>query len=172
MAGRPKKEIDYRIVKECSELFCSQETIATILGISTRTLQKDDEFLRIYCFSVGVVLTLFDLESLSINQYDYSSHPHPHLRFTVLINTALREAEKRFHKKASDFIPIIDRVISDIEDFCRWFKISNHPLQSMTYDKINFNNKMDQIRDTLIPLLEELNHSKQQLQDRLNKSYQ
>lgn len=46
--GRPKKEIDYQKVKELAELFCTQEDISNTLGISTRTLQRDSEFCRIY----------------------------------------------------------------------------------------------------------------------------
>jgi hypothetical protein len=46
--GRPKKEIDYKLVKELSDIQCTQEEIAGVLNISVRTLQRDDEFCRIY----------------------------------------------------------------------------------------------------------------------------
>lgn len=46
--GRPKKQIDYGLVEKLSSLQCTQEEIASVLDISTRTLQKDDKFLRIY----------------------------------------------------------------------------------------------------------------------------
>lgn len=48
MAGRPKKKIDYELVEKLAYIQCTQEEISSILGISTRTLQKDKEFLRIY----------------------------------------------------------------------------------------------------------------------------
>lgn len=48
MAGRPKKEIDYVTVEKLASIQCTQEEISNFLGISTRTLQKDEEFLRIY----------------------------------------------------------------------------------------------------------------------------
>lgn len=48
MAGRPKKKIDYQTVEKLASIQCTQEEISNFLGISTRTLQKDDEFLRIY----------------------------------------------------------------------------------------------------------------------------
>lgn len=48
MAGRPKKEIDYQTVEKLASIQCTQEEISNFLGISTRTLQKDEEFLRIY----------------------------------------------------------------------------------------------------------------------------
>lgn len=46
--GRPKKEIDYDAVEKLAMIQCTQEEIASFLNISTRTLQKDEEFLRIY----------------------------------------------------------------------------------------------------------------------------
>lgn len=46
--GRPKKEIDYFAVEKLANLMCTQEEIASYLGISTRTLQKDEEFLRVF----------------------------------------------------------------------------------------------------------------------------
>ena len=46
--GRPKKEIDYNIVEKLAHIQCTQAEIAEILEISTRTLQKDKEFLRLY----------------------------------------------------------------------------------------------------------------------------
>jgi hypothetical protein len=46
--GRPKKQIDYELVKELADIQCTQEEIAGVLNISVRTLQRDDEFCRIY----------------------------------------------------------------------------------------------------------------------------
>lgn len=46
--ARPKKEIDYDLVSKLAHIHCTQEEIADILGISSRTLQKDAEFLRVY----------------------------------------------------------------------------------------------------------------------------
>ena len=46
--ARPKKVIDYKLVEQLGKIMCTQEEIAGILGISVRTLQRDDEFCRIY----------------------------------------------------------------------------------------------------------------------------
>lgn len=46
--GRPKKEIDYELVGKLAAIQCTQEEIAGIIDVSTRTLQKDEEFLRIF----------------------------------------------------------------------------------------------------------------------------
>lgn len=48
MAGRPKKEIDYQTVEKLANIQCTQEEIANFLEISVRTLQRDEEFCRIY----------------------------------------------------------------------------------------------------------------------------
>lgn len=46
--GRPKSAIDYAAVEKLAAIHCTQEEIASFLGVSTRTLQRDDEFCRIY----------------------------------------------------------------------------------------------------------------------------
>jgi len=48
MAGRPKKEIDYNAVEKLANIQCTQEEIANFLELSVRTLQRDEEFCRIY----------------------------------------------------------------------------------------------------------------------------
>jgi len=46
--GRPKKEIDYNVVMGMSSVMATQQEIANELDISVRTLQRDEEFCRIY----------------------------------------------------------------------------------------------------------------------------
>lgn len=46
--ARPKKEIDYIAVEKLASIQCTQEEIANFLEISVRTLQRDDEFCRIF----------------------------------------------------------------------------------------------------------------------------
>lgn len=48
MAGRPKFKIDYDVVKKLSAIMCTQEEIASFLGCDVRTLQRDEEFCRIF----------------------------------------------------------------------------------------------------------------------------
>ena len=48
MVGRPKKKIDYELVSKLAKIQCTQEEIANMLDLSVRTLQRDDEFCRIY----------------------------------------------------------------------------------------------------------------------------
>ena len=48
MAGRPKKVIDYEAVEKLANIQCTQEEIASFLNLSVRTLQRDEEFCRIY----------------------------------------------------------------------------------------------------------------------------
>ncbi len=46
--GRPKKPIDYATVEKLASIMCTQEEIASYLDLAVRTLQRDDEFCRIY----------------------------------------------------------------------------------------------------------------------------
>ena len=46
--GRPKIQIDYNTVEKLANIQCTQEEIASFLNISVRTLQRDEEFCRIY----------------------------------------------------------------------------------------------------------------------------
>lgn len=46
--GRPKFKIDYVQVEKLSGLQCTQEEIASFLGCSVDTLQRDEEFCGIY----------------------------------------------------------------------------------------------------------------------------
>jgi hypothetical protein len=46
--GRPKKEIDYDTVEKLASIMATQEEIATFLDMSVKTLQRDEEFCRIY----------------------------------------------------------------------------------------------------------------------------
>lgn len=46
--GRPKKDINYDLVESLAGIFCTQEEIANIIGVSLRTLQRDERFGVIY----------------------------------------------------------------------------------------------------------------------------
>lgn len=46
--GRPKKVIDYKLVAELANIQCTQQEIANVLNMGVRTLQNDEEFMRIY----------------------------------------------------------------------------------------------------------------------------
>lgn len=47
-AGRPKKEIDYGAVEKLANIQCTQEEIASFLGVSSRTLQRDEKFMELF----------------------------------------------------------------------------------------------------------------------------
>lgn len=46
--GRPKFKINYEEVRKLAEIMCTQKEIASVLGCDERTLQRDEEFCRIY----------------------------------------------------------------------------------------------------------------------------
>lgn len=47
-AGRPKFQIDYGKVEAMASIMATQEEIASVLGCSVDTLQRDEEFRGIY----------------------------------------------------------------------------------------------------------------------------
>ena len=47
-AGRPKKEIDYDAVEKLAKIQCTQDEISSFLGISVRTLQRDEKFNELF----------------------------------------------------------------------------------------------------------------------------
>lgn len=46
--GRPKFQIDYEEVTKLASIMCTQEEIASILGCSVDTLQRDEKFCGLY----------------------------------------------------------------------------------------------------------------------------
>ena len=46
--GRPKAQIDFEVVKKLAAIMCTEDEIAAFLGVSTRTLQRNEEFCRVY----------------------------------------------------------------------------------------------------------------------------
>jgi len=47
-AGRPKIPIDYNLVEKLAGIQCTQQEIASIIGVHVDTLQRDAEFCTIY----------------------------------------------------------------------------------------------------------------------------
>lgn len=46
--GRPKKELDYELIENLSLIQCTQDEIASCLGVNVKTLRADDKFLELY----------------------------------------------------------------------------------------------------------------------------
>lgn len=46
--GRPKKEIDYILAEKLANIMCTQEEIAIMFDCDVRTLQRDEEFCRVF----------------------------------------------------------------------------------------------------------------------------
>ena len=46
--ARPKFQIDYNAVEKLASIMCTQKEIASFLGCDERTLQRDEEFCRVY----------------------------------------------------------------------------------------------------------------------------
>jgi len=70
--GRPKIKINYNIVDSLANIMCTQDEIASALDISVRTLQRDDEFCRIYKKAMDA-----GKKSLRRIQYDLAENGNP-----------------------------------------------------------------------------------------------
>jgi hypothetical protein len=46
--GRPKSSLDYETIEKLASMMCTQEEIASYFDVSVRTLQRDEEFCRVY----------------------------------------------------------------------------------------------------------------------------
>ena len=46
--ARPKFKIDYEAVRKLASIMCTEKEIASFLGCDERTLQRDDEFCRVF----------------------------------------------------------------------------------------------------------------------------
>lgn len=46
--GRPKKELDYNLIENLAEIFCTHEEIASVLEVNVKTLTSREEFLEAY----------------------------------------------------------------------------------------------------------------------------
>jgi len=47
-AGRPKTKLDYELIEKLAHIQCTQEEIASVIGVHRSTLLRDEEFCRIY----------------------------------------------------------------------------------------------------------------------------
>lgn len=46
--GRPKIELDYNLIEKLATIQCTQEEIASVVGVHRSTLLRDKEFCNIY----------------------------------------------------------------------------------------------------------------------------
>jgi len=65
-AGRPKFKIDYTQVEKLGAIMCTQAEIASILGCSVDTLQRDTKF-------CGLYKTAIDNGKMSLRRAQYKS---------------------------------------------------------------------------------------------------
>ena len=65
-AGRPKFQIDYAQVEKLGSIMCTQVEIASILGCSVDTLQRDSKF-------CGIYKTAIDNGKMSLRRAQYKS---------------------------------------------------------------------------------------------------
>ncbi len=89
--GRPKKEIDYDTVEKLASIMCTQDEIAEFLEISTRTLQRDDEFCRLY--KKGI-----DKGKMSLRRHQFELAKRNTAMAIFLGKNYLRQSDKQEHE--------------------------------------------------------------------------
>lgn len=68
--GRPKAKIDYEIVEKLASMFCTDEEIASFLGVSSKTIQRRKQEDEEYCLAYKKG---FDQGKISLRQSQYKS---------------------------------------------------------------------------------------------------
>ena len=61
---RKKLPIDYDAVEKLSKMFCTQEEIASFIGVSIRTLQRDNKAMELYRKGI-------DIAKMSLRRIQY-----------------------------------------------------------------------------------------------------
>ena len=70
--GRPKTVIDYNLVQRMSEILCTQAEIASVIGCSVDTLQRDKRFRETYYSAQNVGKT-----SIRRSQFELAQAGNP-----------------------------------------------------------------------------------------------
>ena len=68
--GKPRTKIDYETVTKLASMFCTDEEIASFLGISSKTIQRRKQDDEEYCLAYKKG---FDMGRVSLRQSQYRS---------------------------------------------------------------------------------------------------
>lgn len=111
--GRPKKEIDYDMVEKLAHIQCTQEEISIILEISTRTLQKDEQFLRIY--KKGL-----DSGRMSLRRFQWEAAKKGNTTMLVWLGKQyLGQSDKMVVDNQADAIKSADEIITKVRTLAK-----------------------------------------------------
>jgi len=112
-AGRPKFKIDYDQVEKLANIMCTQVEIASILGCSVDTLQRDDEF-------SGIYKTGLDNGRMSLRRAQYKSAMSGNATMQIWLGKQyLNQRDQREYKVEDVTAPI---VINNAEEVAEWYK--------------------------------------------------
>ena len=108
--GRPKKQIDYELVEQLGNIQCTQEEIASALNISVRTLQRDEEFCRIYKNSM-------DLGRKSLRRMQWAAAQNGNTTMLVWLGKQyLGQKDKQEIEQTTKDVTTLDKVMQQLDD--------------------------------------------------------
>ena len=107
--GRPKKPIDYTTVEKLAGIMCTQEEIANYLDISVRTLQRDDEFCRIY--KKGI-----EKGKMSIRRHQYKSAEEGNVTMQIWLGKQYLNQRDRSEITNKDTVDKLDSLLEQFND--------------------------------------------------------
>lgn len=88
--GRPKKEINYEMVESLAGIFCTQEDISNVIGVSLRTLQRDERFGVIYKQS-------FESAKSSLRRFQFKSAQNGSVPMQIWLGKQYLGQEEKKH---------------------------------------------------------------------------
>lgn len=108
-AGRPKKIIDYPTVERLAAIMCTQEEIGNYLDINVRTLQRDDEFCRIY--KKGL-----DKGKMSIRRQQYKSADEGNVTMQIWLGKQYLNQRDRSEITNKETVDKLDTLLEQFDD--------------------------------------------------------
>ncbi len=108
--GRPPKIIDYELVEKLAQIQCTQEEISQILDISSRTLQKDEEFLRIH--KKGI-----ESGRMSLRRYQWESAKKGNVTMQIWLGKQyLGQSDKMVVDNQADAIKSATEIVAKVRE--------------------------------------------------------
>ncbi len=107
--ARPKIQIDYNLCENLAKIQCTQEEIAQMIGVSTRTLQRDDEFCRIY--KKGM-----DQGKMSIRRQQFKSAENGNVTMQIWLGKQYLNQRDRNEITNKETVDKLDSLLEQFDD--------------------------------------------------------
>lgn len=111
--GRPKKQINYELVEDLASIFCTQEEIASIMKCDVRTLQRDEEFCRLYIKNI-------DNAKSSLRRVQYKKAMSGNTTMLIWLGKQyLGQSDKMVVDNQADAIKSADEIITKVRTLAK-----------------------------------------------------